>query len=351
MVESFEIGGRQVGYHAPPYIIAEIGQNHNGDCYTATRMVSMAVRAGCDAVKFQLRNAEAEIAANQLQLPHPSGHHAFGPTYGEHRKALDFGEQELRHIASRIVYNEWPVQWFATPCYLGAVEVLERLNVPAYKIASKDLTNLPLIREAASTGKPIILSTGMDGLHEIGLALAEVYRCHEKVVVMHCVSQYPCELENVNLSAIVSIRDEFGCLVGYSDHTVGILAPALAVNMGAVMIEKHITLSRAMKGSDQAGAVEEDGLYRIVRDCHAACIMHGDGEKEPPVDVEAARYKLRGSVVACRPLHRGDTLEADDIALKAPGGGLTWVQAERMLGRVVTRDLEPDEQLREGDVL
>jgi len=349
-VAEIEIGGRLIGENHPPYVVAEIGQNHNGDPYCAARMIGMAAKCGVDAVKFQLRNADAEIAASQLDRPHPNPEKAFGLTYREHRGKLDLTANDLRHLMDRIRYNEWAVHCFATPCWIGAVEELETLNVPAYKIASKDLTNLPLINEAASTGKPVILSTGMANMQEIEYAIAQVYQHHIDVLVMQCTSQYPCDNANVNLAAMANIQRTFDVPVGFSDHTIGILAAPLAVAFGASMIEKHITLSRAMPGTDHAAAVEEDGLRRMVRDCHEALKMLGTSEKYLLPDVEPAKVKLAGSLVATRHICTGETIQEEDLTLKAPGDGLSFHQRSYVVGRPALRDIEPDEQIRTTDV-
>lgn len=345
------IAGRLIGPDHDPYVIAEIGQNHNGDVYTAVRMIGMANKCGADAVKFQLRNADIEICKSHLDAPHPNPGNAFGATYREHRLALDMSITDIRHLANRIQYNEWPIQWFATPCFVGAVEQLESLNAPCYKIASKDLTNLPLIAEAAGTGKPVILSTGMATMQEIEQALTTVGSFHDDVIVMQCTSQYPCPNENANIAAMVMIQDEFQCNVGFSDHTIGILAPSIAVSLGAVMIEKHITLSRAMPGTDHAGAVENDGLRRIVRDVHETRKLVGSYVKERSPQVEPAMLKLAGSLVCTRTIDAGEIIREEDIAIKAPGGGLTWAQRSFVIGRQAIRAINPDEQIKTSDVL
>lgn len=243
-----------------PLVVAEIGQNHNGDVYTALRMIGMAERCGADAVKFQLRNCEAEFPPEVLDAPHPQPEHAFGATYREHRRALDLTADDIRHLVDRIRYNEWNVGWICTPCWVGAVEELERLNCPTYKVASKDLANMELLKAIAATGKPVILSTGMHGFDEIAAALEIV----PHATVLHCRSLYPCPPEKANLRRMVEIRDVFGVPVGYSDHTPGTAVCAAAVALGATVIEKHVTLSRRMKGRDHSCSAEEDDLRRIV---------------------------------------------------------------------------------------
>jgi len=294
---SLEINGRTVGGDAPSYIVAEIGQNHNGDPNQCTALIKQAVNSGCDAVKFQVRNCHLEYPASVLDAPHPDQSAAFGATYGEHREFLDFGPGDVRHFAQRIQYNEWPIHWFATPCYIGAVEPLMKLGAPCFKIASKDLTNLDLIEEVARTEKPIILSTGMDGLDEIENALNVVATYHRRVIVLQCTSAYPCANEDVHLAAMYEIRDTFEVMTGFSDHTSGITLGPVAVAMGAVMIEKHITLNRLSKGTDHMAALEPHGLDLFVRNIRATEAALGHYHKERLAVTDDCRRKLRGNNV------------------------------------------------------
>ena len=297
-----EINGRPIGPQFKPYVVAEIGQNHNGDAYEAVRMISMAVKAGCDAVKFQLRNAEAEYSAEVLDAPHPNPANAFGETYREHRAALDLSISDLALIQKRIQYNEWPITMFVTPCDVSCVAPLVELNMPAYKVASKDLTNLPLVEAVAKTGKPVILSTGMAVDEEIETACDLVDDINGDFAVMHCTSEYPCPNDHVDLR-VLKMMDSFHCkhsfVRGYSDHTVGILAGPLAVAMGASIIEKHITLSRCAKGTDHACALEKDGLERYVRDCRNAYTMLGVHLKR----LYTAGWKNRANQIRKAELH------------------------------------------------
>lgn len=280
-----EISGR-VLTPSNPYIIAEIGQNHDGDVYQAIRLVGMAVKCGVDAVKFQLRDCEAEYDAEVLDAPHPHPEHAFGSTYREHRQALDLTAEDLAHIKRRIEYNEWPVQMIVTPCALGCVEPLVQLNMPAYKIASKDMWNYPLIDRCLSTGRPVLVSTGMAE----GAEWQAVKEQFPEIILMQCTSEYPCPDTAADL-AVLREYLQWDPVVGFSDHTVGILAAPLAVSLGASVIEKHVTLARAAKGSDHAGALEEDGLKRLVRDCRNAPRMLGTGKKALAVGAAERRRK------------------------------------------------------------
>lgn len=286
--------GRKLAKLYDPLIVAEIGQNHNGDAYQAIRMVGQAVKCGADAVKFQYRRAELEYPAEVLNAAHPHPENAFGETYREHREHLDLTYGELGHIERRIRYNEWPVDMFVTPCHAALVEDLEYLHVPFYKIASKDCTNLELIREVGRTRKPVILSTGMCGLTDIETSLSAIGHGH--VVVLQCTSSYPCEALDVNLRAMETIKKTFGYHVGISDHTIGIAVPLLAVQMGAAVIEKHFTQNRNQKGTDHAVSLEPPEFKLMVQQCRMVNDIMGTGNKVVRACEAEALEKLRPPV-------------------------------------------------------
>jgi len=272
------------------YICAEIGQNHNGDSYTALRMMAMAERCGVDAIKFQFRDPEYEEKAGTLpmRLDDPySGDHSYGATYREHRAALDLTITDLMHLKERHRYNQFKSEIIVTPCSPAAVDQLENVNYcDIYKIASKDLGNMELIEAVASTGKTMILSTGMaQSPGEVWRATADLYGDY---IVCHSVSKYPTPLCDVNLKCLLNLdrqfENSFNCLgIGLSDHTTGIRTSVAAAAMGAIYIEKHITLSRAMKGRDHAASLEEPGLRMLISWVRDIEMAMGDG-----------RYPIKG---------------------------------------------------------
>jgi sialic acid synthase len=255
------------------FICAEIGQNHNGDAYTAQRMMTMAQRCGVDGIKLQFRDPEYEgIAPSTLPMPLDAEYiseHSFGRTYGEHRAVVDLALEDLLHLRDRHKYNECKPILFVTPCSPRCVRELERFDYcPIYKIASKDLCNMELIEAVADTSKQAIISTGAPetSLSEIMAAVDALY--DNGVVVCHSVSEYPTPLNHVNLRRLSSLcrcfENDPRILLGMSDHTTGIRTSIAAVAMGAKYIEKHVTLSRAMKGRDHAASLEEPGLRQLV---------------------------------------------------------------------------------------
>jgi len=267
-----KIGNRWVGEGEQPFIVAEIGINHNGDVNLAKKLIDMAVFSGCDAVKFQKRTIELVYTPEELSKERES---PFGTTNGDLKRGLEFGEKEYQEIDRYC--KERGIIWFASPWDVRSVDFLEKFNVPCYKIASPCLTDDELLKYVKSKGKPIILSTGMSTEEEIKRAVKILGE--KNLVVLHCTSTYPSKLEELNLKVIHWLKKEFNCPVGYSGHETGIVEPVMAVVLGACAVEKHITLDRAMWGSDHAASLEPNGLNRLVRDIRNLPICLGNGEK------------------------------------------------------------------------
>ena len=285
-----KIGNKWVGKGELPFIVAEIGINHNGDLNLAKKLIDMAVFAGCDAVKFQKRTIELVYTPEELAKERES---PFGTTNGDLKRGLEFGEKEYQEIDRYC--KERGIIWFASPWDVRSVDFLEKFNVPCYKIASPCLTDDELLKYVKSKGKPIILSTGMSTEEEIKRAVKILGE--KNLVVLHCTSTYPSKLEELNLKVIHWLKKEFNCPVGYSGHETGIVEPVMAVVLGACVVEKHITLDRAMWGSDHAASLEPNGLNRLVRDIRNLPVCLGNGEKrvydsEIPI-IQKLRKKIR----------------------------------------------------------
>lgn len=344
--------GRVIGPDAPCFVVAEIGQNHNGDTYTATRLLKAAHDAEVDAVKFCKRDIPSDLTAAARAQPY-NGPQSYGATYGEHREHLELSPAEYTHLKDRMRYNGWPEIYFATACDQISVDVLEdTIRPPLYKVASRDLDNLPLLRYIARLGKPVILSSGMArDDSEIQAALEIVRDAGCPVVLLVCTSEYPTPPLHVGLSRLASYRDKFDVLVGLSDHTSGIVAAQAAATLGACVIEKHVTLSRAMKGTDHAASLEPDGIARLVRNIRLVEEMRGLSvslaEWEP---IEATRRKLGRSLVSARFIPAGQTIGWDDVTLKSPGTGIPYAEASKVVGKVATKDIGVDVTLSESDV-
>lgn len=344
--------GRKLGADHPCFVVAEIGQNHNGDVYTAVRLLKAAHDAGVDAAKLCKRHIPSDLTAAARRQPY-CGPQSFGPTYGEHREKLELTRRDYAHLKDRMRYNQWPEILFATVCDIPSLEDVEvALDPPLYKIASRDLDNLPLLCAVADTHKPVVLSTGMArDESEIGAALEVITRRHDKIVLMVCTSEYPTPNDHVHLWRLHWFRRFFGCLVGLSDHTPGIVAAQAAATLGACMIEKHLTLSRAMKGTDHAASLEPDGMARLVRNIREVEQMRGLPQPLSGLHDGQARKKLGRSLVTAREIPAGKRIELADLCLKSPGDGLPWASVTSVIGATTRRALPADVTIQASDLL
>lgn len=270
--KTMQVSGRAIGDGQPCFIIAEIGINHNGDLDLAKKLISMAVAAGCDAVKFQKRTVDVVYSAEELAKPRES---PFGTTNGDLKRALEFGRDEYREIDAYCKAMHMP--WFASCWDEASVDFIARFDVPCFKIASASLTDDHLLRHTRAAGKPIILSTGMSTMAEVDHAV-EVLGT-ENLVILHACSTYPAYYNELNLRVIPVLRERYGVPVGYSGHETGIPSSVAAVVLGACCVERHITMDRSMWGSDQAASLEHNGMARLVRDVRLIEESLGDGTK------------------------------------------------------------------------
>jgi N-acetylneuraminate synthase len=272
MSEAVKIGKRQVGDGQSCYIVAEIGINHNGDIDIAKRLISVAVAAGCDAVKFQKRTVDIVYSAEELAKPREN---PFGATNGDLKWALEFDHQDYEDIDAYC--KAVNIAWFASCWDEPSVDFIDPFDVPCYKIGSASLTDDHLLRHTRSKGKPIILSTGMSTIEEIDHAVDVLGK--QDLILMHACSTYPAYYTELNLRAIPEMQKRYGVPVGYSGHETGIASSVAAVVLGACCVERHITLDRAMWGSDQAASLEPNGISRVVRDVRLIEESMGDGVK------------------------------------------------------------------------
>lgn len=272
MVKPVRIGPRLVGPGQPCFIVAEIGINHNGDLNIARKLISAALLAGCDAVKFQKRTIEVVYLAEELARPRKS---LFGTTNGDLKRGLEFGVEQYRAIDAYCRLHD--LLWYASCWDEASVDFIEQFNPPCYKIASACLTDDKLLGHHRRYRRPIILSTGMSTLEQIDHAVELLGT--KDLILMHCTSTYPSKPEELNLRAIHTLMERYDVPVGYSGHEVGLATSVAAAVLGACMIERHITLDRAMWGSDQAASVEPQGFARLVRDIRTNETAMGDGVK------------------------------------------------------------------------
>lgn len=280
-MNTVRVGDKLIGDNQPCFIVAEIGINHNGDIDMAKRLISVAVAAGCDAVKFQKRTVAVVYTPDELAKPREN---PFGPTNGDLKYGLEFEQEEYQEIDA--FCKSVKMRWFASPWDEASVDFLEYFDLPVYKIASASLTDDNLLRYVRRTGKPIILSTGMSTYEEIDHAVEVLNK--QDLVLLHATSTYPASYDELNLRAIPVMAARYGVPVGYSGHETGIPTSVCAAALGACCVERHITLDRAGWGSDQAASLEPNGITRLVRDIHLWEQAKGDGikrvfEREVPI--------------------------------------------------------------------
>lgn len=334
------------------YIIGEIGQNHNGSVDYAKLLIEVVSRPvvdklfgeklkGMDAIKFTKRDLKQELSASQMSRPYDTLH-SFGKTYGEHRKSLELSDEE--HFELFKYAKSFGLEFVETLCSPGTLSILKLFTPDKLKVASRDITNSPLLEVMAETKFPIILSLGMAGKKELDEALDIITKYHSNISILHCVSEYPTQYKNVNLNSINFLQENYGQFtIGYSDHTIGIASPIAAVAMGAKIIEKHITIDRKMKGTDQSGSLAIEGIERMVRDIRNLEMAMGKNELFICDDVQVAKEKLERSVATIRSLKVGHLLSENDIHLLSPGCGFKWRDRDKILGKKLTNDLSANE--------
>lgn len=334
------------------YIIGEIGQNHNGSAELAKVIIDLISREVKDevfgtvlkpmnAVKLTKRDLSQELSGSQMSMPYNSAH-SFGKTYGEHRAFLELSDEE--HYEVYLHAKSKGLEFVETLCAIGCLSMLKLFSPDKLKVASRDLTNLPLLASLAETKIPMIVSTGMAGKKELDDALNVITSYHSDVSILHCVSQYPTEPQNVNLNTIPYLIENYNdYVIGYSDHTIGISAPVAAVAMGAEIIEKHITLDRNMKGTDQAGSLGPDGVRRMVRDIRLLDNSKGTKEMFIVPDTASAKKKLERSIASIKTLEKGHVITEKDIHLLSPGDGYKWIEKDKVIGRKLLSNLSKDE--------
>lgn len=267
-----KIGKFSVGDGYPCFMVAEIGINHNGNVELAKKLIDTAALGGCDAVKFQKRTVEVVYTPEELKKPREN---PFGPTNGDLKRGLEFGLEQYKEIDRYC--REKDILWYASCWDEASVDFMEAFNPPCYKIASASLTDDNLLRYHRKCGRPLIISTGMSTLEQIDHAV-DVLGTGD-LIILHCTSTYPSSVEELNLQVIQTLRERYDVPIGYSGHEVGLASSVAAAAMGACMLERHITLDRAMWGSDQAASIEPQGIWRLVKDVRAIEKSMGDGKK------------------------------------------------------------------------
>jgi len=326
------------------FIIAEAGVNHNGSLELAKKLIDVAVDAGADAVKFQTFKADKLVSKSAQKADYQKQTTLAGESQYDMIKKLELDEDAHRILISYC--NEKKIMFLSTPFDHDSIEMLNDFGMPIFKIPSGEITNLPYLRYIGRLGKKVILSTGMADLGEVGEALqvlveAGTPKCD--ITILHATTEYPCPIDEVNLRAMLTIRDHFDVEVGYSDHSQGIEVPIAAVAMGASVIEKHFTLDRNMEGPDHKASLEPQELKAMVLAIRNVSLALGDGIKRPSKSELKNKAVARKSIVAARSIQSGEMLTVDNLTIKRPGNGVSPMQWDQVVGKAALRDYEVDD--------
>lgn len=344
MARELSIDGTKIHDGGDCYVIAEIGHNHQGDLEQCKRMFEVAKECGADAVKLQKRDNRTLFTKAMYDSPYLH-RNSYAPTYGEHREKLEFGRAEYAELIKYA--KEIGITFFSTAFDIPSADFLAELDMPAYKIASGDLTNIPLLRHVAKLGKPMIISTGGGTMDDVVRAYYAIMPLNRQLCILQCTSGYPAEAEELNLKVIESFRQRFpDTVIGLSSHDNGISMPLIGYVLGASVVEKHFTLNRAAKGTDHAFSLTPEGLHRMVRDLRRARVAVGDGVKRCYESEKAPLYKMAKTLVAARDLPVGHVLGADDVALKSPSDGLPAYEYDNVIGMRLTAPMKADDIIR-----
>lgn len=334
-----------------PYVIAEIGSNHNGDMALAKEMILSAKECGVDAVKFQSWSpktliAREEYERNTVYNDNPKKH--FGSLQAMCERYYLRPEQ---HEELKAFCDENEIEFCSSPFSYEEVDLLERLNVPFHKVASMDINHILLLRHIARTGKPILLSTGMATLTEIDTAVKTIEEeGNHNIVLLHCISIYPPKLEDINLRNITMLQQTFEYPVGFSDHSFGFSIPLASVALGACVIEKHFTTDKDLPGWDHMISADPAEMKMIVQEARIVADSMGTFRRRVSADEEAKKLKFRTSCVATHAIPKGSVLKLEDMTAKRPGLGIPPNKMTDLVGRTVTRDVAEDDVLRWEDI-
>ena len=342
-MSQLKIGNLVINDDSPCFVIAEVGHNHQGDIETCKRMFRAAKECGVSAVKLQKRDNKSLYTEAFYNSPYNS-ENAYGPTYGTHREFLEFGWD--KYVELKKYAEELGLVFFATAFDMSSADFLERLGAPCYKVGSGDLRNVPLLKHIARFGKPVIVSTGGGTMDDIRRAYKAVSSVNPRLALLHCTSMYPIIDEHesrVNLKMVETLKREFpDSVIGFSDHTNGILFSAAAYALGARIVERHFTLNRIMKGTDQSFSLEPQGMYKLVNYLRRLSVGLGDGKKYFYEEEKPFIRKMAKMIVAARDLPAGHILTAHDLCFKSPADGLEPYWAEELIGKQLATSLKQD---------
>lgn len=348
MEQKIQVGDTFIGAGEPVFIIAEAGVNHNGDLKLARQLIDIAAESGADAVKFQTFRAEKLVSKKAKKAAYQVANTGNDDSQYEMLKKLELpfeAHQGLKEHA-----EQQGIAFMSTPFDEEAIDFLDELGMPVFKSPSGELTNLPYLRHMASKGKPMIISTGMATLAEVETAVQTVREAGlEELVVLHCTTNYPCPVEDANLLAMDTLGKATQSLIGYSDHTEGILVPGMAVAMGAVVIEKHYTIDRNLPGPDHKASLEPGELKEMIDQIRLIEKIRGTGAKVPTASEQRIAEVARKSIILAQDVAADTVLTTEMLVIKRPGTGISPAQLQQVLGKKTTRALKQDKPLQWED--
>jgi N-acetylneuraminate synthase/N,N'-diacetyllegionaminate synthase len=344
MGKIIQLGSKRIGDTQPCFIIAEAGVNHNGQFSIAKKLVDAAVCAKADAVKFQTFKAEGVVTNNIGIAPYAKKNIGKAISQLEMIKRYELTYDEFKKLKQYC--DKKKILFLSTPHSFDAIDFLENL-VPAYKFGSGDLTNIPALQYASRKHKPILLGTGMATLQEVRTAIRAIYSSgNRQVVALHCTTNYPCPFEEVNLRAMLTMQNTLNCLVGYSDHTIGITVPVMATTLGATVIEKHFTLDKTLPGPDHAASLEPQELTQMVTAIRNVETALGSYAKKPTRSEKEIMKLVRKSIVANQSIKKGELIKKNMVTIKRPGIGLPPALIGQILGKRTKKPIKKDELIR-----
>jgi len=349
-IRSIHIGDITIGTDHPCIIIAEAGVNHNGSLDLAKQLIDAAAHAGADAVKFQTFHADSIVTSTAGKADYQKQTTSSDESQYEMIRNLELADDAFRELSAHA--ERRGIIFLSTPFDEESVDLLDAIGVPAFKIPSGEITNLPLLKKIAQKQKPIILSTGMATLGEVEEAVVYL-RKHgaQEIVLLHCTTSYPAPIHSVNLRAMETLRCAFKVPVGYSDHTEGITIPIAAVAMGAQVIEKHFTLDRTLPGPDHRASLEPDELQLMVQAIRNVEKAIGTGIKKRTEEEDKILLVARKSIVAGRDIVKGEFIREKDLKIKRPGNGISPEYLDKIVGKKAQRDILYDEQINWEDII
>lgn len=343
-MNSIKISNKHVGGNNPTFIIAEAGVNHNGKISLAKKLVDVAVKADADAVKFQTFKSEGVVSAGVDSANYANKNIGKNVKQLDMIKSLELTYKDFEKLKSYC--DKKKIIFLSTPHSFDAIDFLDDL-VPAYKFGSGDITNIPALKHAAKKGKPMILGTGMSTLEEIKHAIKAIKLVgNKKIIALHCTTSYPCAIDDVNLNAMVTMQEKLGCIVGYSDHTLGISVPIMATTMGAKVIEKHFTIDKNFPGPDHKASLEPDELKNMIIEIRNTEKALGGFEKKPTKSEKEIMKLVRKSIVAKIDIEKGSFIKRDMIDIKRPGNGLKPSDLDKIVGKKAKKQIKKDEVFR-----